>query len=213
MAFYLKIDCFEVNPLSQTNNINKLENSFYNKLDKLHKRLKFDDSTYHHSLKVAEYSKQFNKLVNTGIDPDMIYYSGLFHDIGKIELDLTLLNKKNSLNDDEFEIIKKHSILGYDIMKKFLMPIEMQYAALYHHERWDGKGYPMKLKEQEIPLVARIISICDVFDALTSDRPYRKAFSLDEALNIMNDSKNQFDQELLKLFFDSLGSIISKNSY
>jgi len=117
------------------------------------------------------------------------------------------------LNDDEFEIIKKHSILGYDIMKKFLMPVEMQYAALYHHERWDGKGYPMKLKEQEIPLVARIISICDVFDALTSDRPYRKAFSIDEALNIMNDSKNQFDQELLKLFFDNLSSIISKNSY
>jgi len=200
-------------PLNQTNKINKLDGSFYNKLDKLHKRLKFDDSTYHHSLKVAEYSKQFNKLVNTGIDPDMIYYSGLFHDIGKIELDLTLLNKKDSLNIDEFDIIKKHSILGYDIMKKFLMPVEMQYAALYHHERWDGKGYPMKLKEQEIPLVARIISICDVFDALTSDRPYRKAFSLDEALNIMNDSKNQFDQELLKLFFDSLGSIISKNSY
>ena len=198
--------------MNQTNKTNKFESEFYNKLDKLHKRLKFDESTYHHSLKVAEYSKQFNKLVNTGINPDMIYYSGLFHDIGKIELDLALLNKKNSFNNDEFNMIKKHSILGYDIMKKFLMPIEMQHAALYHHERWDGKGYPMKLKEQEIPLVARIISICDVFDALTSDRPYRKAFTLDEALDMMYNSKDQFDQELLKLFFDNLGSIIGKNS-
>ncbi|NLM42998.1 MAG: HD domain-containing protein [Clostridiales bacterium] len=199
--------------MNQTGRTEQSGNIFYKKIDKLLKILKFDDNTYKHSLKVAEYSKHFNNLVDTGIDPNMMYYSGLFHDIGKIEVDLALLNKKTSLDIVEFDIIKKHSILGYDIMKRFLMPVEMQHAAFYHHERWDGKGYPTKLKKQEIPLVARIISICDVFDALTTDRPYRKAFSIDEALNMMNDSKGQFDQELLELFLDNIGSIISKNPF
>jgi putative two-component system response regulator len=90
------------------------------------------------------------------------------------------------------------------------MPKEMKFAAFFHHERWDGKGYPWHLEAGQIPKVARLISICDVFDALTSDRPYRKAYSIEKALNIMQNSKGQFDRELFKAFIDNLDSIIDR---
>lgn len=183
-------------------------NGFRRKADELLKMLKFDPTTYSHSLNVAQYSKKFIKLLDVNIDADAMYYSGLFHDIGKIRINLNILNKKSMLNTEEYSSMMKHSQLGYGILKKAFMPKEMIFAAYFHHERWDGNGYPVRLEGDKIPKVARVISICDVFDALTSDRPYRKAYSLYEALNIMESSEGQFDQELLKVFIDSLDSII-----
>jgi len=178
------------------------------KVDILLNMLKFDNNTYEHSLNVAKYSERLNKLLCTGIDSSIMYYSGLFHDIGKLKINLDILNKESSLKDEEFDIIKKHSNMGYSIMKKYSMPKELQYSAFYHHERWDGKGYPVKLKGDKIPLVARIISVCDVYDALTSDRPYRKAFTMEEAVSMMKNSNGQFDQEIFKIFISNLDSII-----
>jgi len=181
---------------------------FYKKVDTLTELLKFDNNTYIHSQNVARYSTRLNKLLSTNIDDRIMYYSGLFHDIGKLKINLSILNKEDKLQDSEFDIIKKHSGQGYIMLKKYLMPKEMQHSALYHHERWDGKGYPMKLKGEEIPVVARIISICDVYDALTSDRPYRNAFAIDEAVNMMKNFKGQFDPEIFKVFMDNLDSIV-----
>lgn len=178
------------------------------KVDILLNMLKFDNNTYEHSLNVAKYSERLNKLLCTGIDSSIMYYSGLFHDIGKLKINLDILNKESSLKDEEFDIIKKHTNIGYSIMKKYSMPNELQYSAFYHHERWDGKGYPVKLKGDKIPLVARIISVCDVYDALTSDRPYRKAFTMEEAVSMMKNSNGQFDQEIFKIFINNLDSII-----
>lgn len=178
------------------------------KVDILLNMLKFDSNTYEHSLNVAKYSERLNKLLCTGIDSSIMYYSGLFHDIGKLKINLDILNKESSLKDEEFDIIKKHSNMGYSIMKKYSMPKELQYSAFYHHERWDGKGYPVKLKGDKIPLVARIISVCDVYDALTSDRPYRKAFTMEEAVSMMKNSNGQFDQEIFRIFINNLDSII-----
>lgn len=178
------------------------------KVDILLNMLKFDNNTYEHSLNVAKYSERLNKLLCTGIDSSIMYYSGLFHDIGKLKINLDILNKESSLKDEEFDIIKKHTNIGYSIMKKYSMPKELQYSAFYHHERWDGKGYPVKLKGDKIPLVARIISVCDVYDALTSDRPYRKAFTMEEAVSMMKNSNGQFDQEIFKIFINNLDSII-----
>lgn len=183
---------------------------FYKKINTLTELLKFDNNTYVHSQNVARYSTRLNKLLGTDIDDRIMYYSGLFHDIGKLKVDLNILNKESELQDNEFDIIKKHSSLGYIMMKKYLMPKEMQYAAFYHHERWDGKGYPIRLKEEEIPVVARIISICDVYDALTSDRPYRNAFAIDEAVNMMKSCIGQFDPEMFKIFIDNMDSIVDK---
>lgn len=183
-------------------------NRFRRKADELLRMLTFDPTTYSHSLNVAQYSKKFIKLLDVNIDADTMYYSGLFHDIGKIRINLNILNKKSMLNTEEYNSMMKHSKLGYGILKKAFMPKEMVYAAYFHHERWDGNGYPVRLEGDKIPKVARVISICDVFDALTSDRPYRKAYSMYEALNIMENSEGQFDKELLKVFTDSLDSII-----
>lgn len=170
--------------------------------------LKFDPTTYSHSLNVAQYSKNFIKLLDMDTDDDIVYYSGLFHDIGKIEINPNILNNKSELQIEEYNSMKQHSQFGYEILRKAFMPQEMIIAAYCHHERWDGNGYPIRLKGDKIPKVARVISVCDVFDALTSDRPYRKAYSLCVALNIMENSEGQFDQELLKVFTDSLDSII-----
>lgn len=190
------------------NTIVQLNNSFIRKVDELLERLRFDASTYKHSLKVAEYSKRFIKLLNTDIDVATVYYSGLFHDIGKIGIDLNILNNKGTLRSDEFNVVMRHPQLGYNILKKAFVQKQMLYAAYYHHERWDGKGYPMRLKGDDIPVIARVISVCDVFEALTSDRPYRKAYSLYDALDIMKDSKGQFDQELFEVFINNCDSII-----
>ena len=186
----------------------EINNELKRKTDELLEKLTFDPITYSHSLNVAQYSKKFTKLLGMNIDADIMYYSGLFHDIGKTEISLNTLNKKDMLNTEEYSSMMKHSQLGCDILKKAFMPKEMIFAAYFHHERWDGNGYPICLKGDKIPEVARVISVCDVFDALTSDRPYRKAFSLDEALNIMENSEGQFDQELFKVFINSLDSII-----
>lgn len=172
--------------------------------------LKFDDNTYQHSLNVAKLAKRLNRFLGTDIDDKIMYYSGLFHDIGKMRIDINILNKESNLQANEFDIMKKHSKLGYSILKKNLLPKEIQHSAFYHHERWDGNGYPIRLKGEEIPIAARIISICDVYDALTSDRPYRKAFGEDEAVSMMESFKGQFDEKLLKVFINNLDSIVDR---
>ena len=135
------------------------------------------------------------------LDEFLVYYSGLFHDIGKSITPLSVLGKEKPLIFDEFSQIKEHAKLGFRILQEYKFPSEILFAALLHHEKYDGNGYPIGFKGKEIPLIARIISICDVFDALTSNRPYRKEYTLIEALKIMKDSKEQFDPELLDLFF------------
>ncbi|KHC95479.1 MULTISPECIES: HD-GYP domain-containing protein, partial [unclassified Thermotoga] len=115
--------------------------------------------------------------------------------IGKIAVPEHILNKPGKLTDEEFEEIKKHSIVGADILREYP---ELSFAVpvvLYHHERMDGSGYPFGLKDGEIPLLARILAVADVFDALTSDRPYRKAMKPEDAVALMK--KMPLDQEVV----------------
>ena len=109
-------------------------------------------------------------------------FAGLMHDIGKITIPDRILDKPGKLTEDEWVIMKTHTINGYHILRsadKYSMLAEY---ALTHHERWDGKGYPNGLKEDEIPLFSRIISICDSYEAMTADRPYRKALDYKVAI-------------------------------
>lgn len=130
------------------------------------------------------------------------------HDIGKIGISDTILKKPASLNKDEFEQMKKHAQIGADMIEKI---IEKTYfdrylnfakdMALYHHERWDGSGYPCGLKGKEIPLYVRVLSIVDVYDALTSVRPYKRAFTHNEAIEIIKaESGKFFDPKIFELF-------------
>jgi len=136
-----------------------------------------------------------------------LYDSSVLHDIGKVGIPDYILLKKGFLTDEEFDVMKKHPTIGYDALKNaagdlgsdFFLNMAMD-IILYHHERWDGGGYPYGLKGDDIPLSARIVSIADVYDALTSKRPYKDAFSHDEAIDIMKNEDGKYDPELFNLF-------------
>lgn len=134
-------------------------------------------------------------------DLENIRQAAVLHDLGKIGISDKILHKKSKLTDREFEEIKKHPQIAADIIRPIQFMHEIVPLVLYHHEHWDGKGYPTGLKGEEIPIGARIIAIADVYQALTSNRPYRKAFSKKQALEIIEEgSGTQFDPRIVDIF-------------
>lgn len=128
----------------------------------------------------------------------------MLHDIGKIGISDSILRKKAKLTAEEYMIIKSHPKIGAEIIRSVHFLRDVVPVVLYHHERWDGKGYPSGLKEREIPLLARIVSIADAYQALISDRPYRKAFSKKEALEILKkEAGTHFDKDLVNVLINS----------
>ena len=127
--------------------------------------------------------------------------SSLLHDIGKIGVPEAILNKNGQLEEWERKEINKHPLVGAGILNKIDEFYEPLVGVKYHHERYDGSGYPEGLKEDKIPLVARIIAVADTFDAMTTDRPYRKGMSRDEAMRVIEKEKNkQFDPAIVEAF-------------
>jgi len=183
------------------------EKKYLESISDLETQLKFDPITYKHSLKVAGLSVQLLKNSRFLANEIIVYYAGLFHDIGKSLMPLEILNKEAPLTRDEFNLIKDHAKQGFRILQEYQFPSEILFAALLHHEKYDGSGYPVGFSGSEIPVIARIISICDTFDALTSDRPYRQAYTVPEALNILKKTKEQFDPQLIEIFI----AMIEKN--
>jgi len=137
------------------------------------------------------------------------------HDIGKISVPDQILNKPGKLNREEFEIIKRHTVIGGELIRESLRGVETdedmdiaEQIALYHHEKWDGTGYPKQLQEEEIPLCARIMAIADVFDALISRRCYKEAYTTDEAFSIIKDAKERhFDPRITDVFLKNRSAI------
>ncbi len=134
---------------------------------------------------------------------EALHWASLFHDIGKISIPDAILNKPGKLTDEEFDTIKRHPAEGYEVLSH----IEQLHDALpgirHHHEKMDGTGYPDRIEGDEIPLIARVIAVADVYDALTSTRSYRPKMSEDKALGIMRDGEgNHFDPRVLKVFLD-----------
>lgn len=147
-----------------------------------------DKYTNGHSTRVAEYTAMLTR--ELGYDEETVekYYNiGLLHDIGKIGIPPEVLNKPGKLTDQEFNIIKSHSAQGYKVLKDISIMPELAIGAGAHHERPDGKGYPKGLKGDEIPRVAQIIAVADTFDAMYSDRPYRKRMNFDKAVSIIKE--------------------------
>jgi response regulator RpfG family c-di-GMP phosphodiesterase len=146
---------------------------------------------------------------------DNVYKSAPLHDIGKIRITDAILNKPGKLTPEEFEIMKLHSTYGGEIITRLIESLtQASYLeiardiALYHHEKWDGSGYPEGLKGEEIPLSARIMAVADVFDALISDRVYKKAFTFEKAVDIIQeDSGTHFDPDVVKAFIDAIDEV------
>ncbi|MEZ0536213.1 HD-GYP domain-containing protein [Caldicellulosiruptoraceae bacterium PP1] len=135
-----------------------------------------DNYTYFHSVDVCVFSAIIGKILDFDKKRiENIALAALFHDFGKMKIGPEILNKPTKLSDDEYEEIKKHTIYGYQLIKQMgEVSEEVAEGALLHHEKLDGSGYPLKLKGDKIPLIAKIITIADVYDALTADRVYKK---------------------------------------
>lgn len=161
-----------------------------------------DPYTAGHSKRVADMSCKIGKKIGLSEkDIECLELAALFHDIGKIGIPDHILHKAGSLDDEEFNKIKSHPILGYDILKSIEFFSSILPLILYHHERQDGMGYPQGLKGDEIPIGAAIIAIADTYDAMTSDRPYRKALPQEVAIKEISDkSGTQFKKELVEAF-------------
>ena len=161
-----------------------------------------DKYTNGHSNRVAKYTAMLAK--ELGCDDETIeryYRIALLHDIGKIGVPSEVLNKNGKLTDEEFEIIKSHSSKGYEALKDISIMPELATGAGAHHERPDGKGYPNHLSGDEIPRVAQIIAVADCFDAMYSNRPYRKRMNFEKAVSIIKDvSGTQLTPDVVDAF-------------
>lgn len=165
-----------------------------------------DAYTKQHSARVTQYSVAMAKaLGRPEEDMEILQVSANLHDIGKIGIPDHILLKPGRLTDDEYEVIKKHPCIGSHIIGHFDIWSKEQRVIRAHHERWDGRGYPDGLRGEEIPYLARIIAVADVYDALTSDRSYRSKMSAEKAAEILKENSGaQFDPEILGLFTDLL---------
>lgn len=171
------------------------------------------NTLYEKSNREMLHSKRVSKLseaiaISMGLDGEksnQIRIAGLMHDIGKIGVDEKILNKSQMLNSDEWKEMRRHTEIGYRILSSSNDFSEIAEYVLKHHERWDGKGYPGGFKGEEISLQSRIIAIADAFDAMTSDRPYRKGMSLKEAIaELYRCSGTQFDSNITNVFINKV---------
>ena len=220
MGLYAVICTRNVKELYQNMRIEKIQNSVISSLATVVEER--DENTGGHIMRCEIYvEKLLDRMKSEGSYLQLtkeyrsyIAMAAAMHDIGKIKIPDRILNKPGRLTDEEYDIMKKHSIYGAEIIRKTMGDIEetdyitVAYnIARYHHERYDGKGYPDGLKGEDIPLEARVMALADVYDALISERVYKKAFSVEKAREIILDgSGTQFDPCLVPLFLECVRS-------
>ena len=167
-----------------------------------------DKYTEGHSRRVADNASLVAQTLGfTSFDIEEIHLAGLFHDIGKIGIAESVLNKKGQLSPDEYNLIKTHPLISQKIVEQVPQFKRISRIIRHHHEFFDGNGYPDGLQGQQIPIGARIMTICDAYDAMTSDRSYRPALSDSRALGIIErNAGTQFDPDLVKIFLRMKGA-------
>jgi len=165
-----------------------------------------DTYTAGHSVRVAEYSEKIARQMKLNeYDSELLVNLANLHDLGKIQVDLSVLNKPGSFNKADWEEVKKHPLVGYNIVKEITFLKSEASAILHHHERMDGKGYPDGIKGDEISLYAKILMVADSYDAMTTDRPYRLAMTMQEAIDeLKRNSGTQFDPKVCSVMVELL---------
>ncbi|MCL6612805.1 MAG: HD domain-containing protein [Peptococcaceae bacterium] len=165
-----------------------------------------DGYTMGHSEKVAEYSRLIAEKMGLDLKTvDLAYLCGIVHDVGKIGIPEEVLNKKGPLDSEEYRLIMGHSQMGASILSHISWLDDVVPIIEAHHERYNGTGYPRGLKGEEIPIISRILAVADAFDAMTSDRSYRKAYSLEKAVEELKmNAGTQFDPQIVKVFLELL---------
>jgi putative nucleotidyltransferase with HDIG domain len=187
---------------------NEQEQSYLQTLQSLAKALEAKDSnTASHSSRVAKYSVMLGRRL--GLEEQqlkLLKQGALMHDLGKIGISDAILNKPSHLSDEEYEVMRNHPVMTASIMRPLKRFKAFAEIAAWHHERWDGDGYPDGLKGEQIPLLARIVSIADTWDAMTGDRVYRKGMSVQQGLAILEAEREsgQWDPQLLARFIEML---------
>lgn len=171
-----------------------------------------DNETGNHIIRMSLYAQVLARRAGLSVDEqEMVTRAAPMHDIGKIGIPDRILLKPGPLTPEEWQVMRTHAEIGADLLAGSSSPlIQMALTiALTHHERWDGNGYPRKLAGTDIPLVGRIVAVADVFDALTSVRPYKHAWTVEEAtVEMLSGSGRHFDPELLSLFFSDMTEIL-----
>ncbi len=154
-----------------------------------------DEYTQGHSSRVAIYSTHIGRAMDlNSLEMEQLFHGALMHDVGKIGVADSILRKPGRLTEDEFRVMREHSVIGYEILKNVTLMPEVGQVARWHHERYDGRGYPDGLRGDEIPFLARIVTVADSFDAITSTRSYRQARAPQAAMReILNNKGSQFD--------------------
>lgn len=171
-----------------------------------------DNETGMHVIRMSHYARTLAKAAGLSDDKaDMIMNAAPMHDVGKIGIPDSILLKPGKLDEKEWKVMKTHPYIGSKIIGKHKSPLLTLAAeiAYCHHEKWNGEGYPRRLKEKQIPLAARIIAIADVFDALTTQRPYKEAWPVEKAISlIQEESGKHFDPDLVPLFVNKLPELL-----
>jgi HD-GYP domain-containing protein (c-di-GMP phosphodiesterase class II) len=165
-----------------------------------------DPYTRGHSDRVTDYAKKVARAMGLSeSEIESIEFAGRLHDIGKIGIDRSILRKRSRLNDREYHEMQKHPNMGASIAGKLKFLKKAEGYVRHHHERYDGGGYPDGIKSEQIPIGARILGVVDAFDAMTSDRPYRPALSVDIAVDELEKGLGkQFDPDIAKVFIELL---------
>ncbi len=178
--------------------------SGYHVFDMLHNMRNYDDPTYSHSLNVALICNVFGKWLGmTDRDVQALTLAGLLHDVGKLKIPDTVIEKPSTLTDDEYDLVKTHTIEGYNILKQYDLDDRVKNVALMHHERCDGSGYPMGLLGNRIDAFAKIVAIADVYDAMTSARIYRGPLCPFKVISVFeSEGLQKYDSEYILVFLE-----------
>ncbi|MEZ6854456.1 response regulator [Halodesulfovibrio aestuarii] len=172
-----------------------------------------DNETGLHVIRMSHYARIIAQQVDTGDDwVQLVFQAAPMHDVGKIGIPDSILNKPGKLTKEEWQIMRKHPEYGAEIIgdnHPSLLLSTAREIALTHHEKWDGTGYPYGLAGEDIPLSGRVVAIADVFDALTSERPYKSAWSVEDAVALIHeDAGKHFDPDLVTVFLSELPAVL-----